>query len=459
MPISIIVAFTHKTFGIGKDGKLPWDIPEDLANFAKVTRNKTVIFGKNTYLSIPEDKRPLKNRKNIVVSTSHRDNKLTVMNISDCEAYIEANPSEEIFICGGEELYKHYAKKAEYIYATIIEKEYDCDKYFKISNFDEFIIDTYSMQKVYNGLKFRYITYRRSSIIHQENIYLDLVKDVMNNGNYVLDRTNIGCYSVFGRQLRFDISKSIPLLTSKFVSWQLTIKELLFFLRGQTDTKLLEDQGVYIWSKNTTREFLDKQGLSHYREKDMGKMYGFNWRHYNAEYKGCDDNYDGKGYDQLENVLINLKKDPFSRRHVFTAFNPADASEGVLYCCHSCFVQLHVTEDNNKQKYLSIMMTQRSADTFLGLPYNIASYAILCHIIGKMCGYKPKELVISIGDCHIYSNHMEQCRIQLNKYLYPFPVIEISDSVKDKKFEDIVLDDFKMVGYLHNEKIQAEMAV
>lgn len=290
----------------------------------------------------------------------------------------------------------------------------------------------------------------------QEQQYIDLLKDILENGSNKEDRTDTGTLSVFGRQLRFDISGTkCPIITTKKMPWKSCIEELLWFLNGCTDSKKLEERGVKIWTKNTTRSFLDKRGLTHYDEGDIGPGYGFQWRHFGAKYEGCNEDYENKGIDQLENIIHLLKNDPFSRRIILTAWNPVELRNMALPPCH-CFAQFYV----NSEKELSCHMYQRSVDTFLGFPWNIASYSILTKILALKCDLKPKELIISTGDTHIYSNHIDQVKEQIGRVILDdFPDLIIDSSVKNKEFKEISINNFEVINYTHYGTIRADMAV
>jgi dihydrofolate reductase/thymidylate synthase len=288
-------------------------------------------------------------------------------------------------------------------------------------------------------------------------VYLRSLKSICQKGNTRDDRTGTGTISIFGSQIRFNIEKNIPLLTTKFVPFQVTIKELLFFLKGQTDAKILQQQNVHIWDGNTTDEFIAARGLP-YPEGTMGPMYGFLWNYYSAEYVDGQTDYTGKGFSQLEMLRDGLKNDPFSRRHLLTSYCPSYADAGVLYPCHSLIVQWYVTEKSGK-KYLSAHFTNRSMDTFLGEPLNILSHTLFIYIMAKMCDMIPYELIMSIGDGHVYLNHLEQVKLQLSRHVLPLPVLKISDIVKEKNFNEIQVADFELIGYLSHPKITAPMAV
>jgi dihydrofolate reductase/thymidylate synthase len=467
--LNIIVAFSTKNFGIGKDGKIPWNIPKDLAQFGKITQNSTIIMGRNTWESIPDDKKPLKNRFNVIVSSkndlfdkSNINNGVIVIHPDYLDNYIDSLLNNgDVFIIGGEKLYEKYMGVADNIYATLIEKNYECDTFFPIEKFGKYEIYTYSEPEFSQEeqCNYRFIKYKKSEKKHGEYVYLDHMKNILDNGDIRdKERTGTGTKSLFGGQLHFDISESIPILTTKFVPFQLTVKELVFFLSGKTDSKILEAQGVNIWKANTSREFLDKRGLFDYEEGDLGSMYSFILCYCGTEYKGCNHDYTGQGINQLEKFVKGLKEDPWSRRHLMTTYCPMYADQGVLFPCHGLQIQGFYSERNNKS-YLSLHVYIRSSDGFLGLPINILSYAILTYIIAKKCGYLPYELIISFGDRHIYNNHIDAVNIQLSKNPLPQPKLILNDSIIEKEFKDIELKDFELIGYLSNPKISAPMAI
>ena len=232
---------------------------------------------------------------------------------------------------------------------------------------------------------------------HGEKAYLDLLRDIINSGEVCSDRTGVGTQVLFARQLRFDISTSIPILTTKKVRHADVLKELLFFIAGQTDTSLLGEQKVHIWDANTSAEFLAQRGLD-YAPGDMGPMYGHQWRRSGAAYKGCPSRFGysaGDGVDQLQNVVDSLKADPHSRRHLICSWSASEIDQMVLAPCHfAC--QFHVSGDGLS---LDCLVSQRSADCFLGLPYNIASYSILTYMVAHLCDLRPRELVFFSRRC------------------------------------------------------------
>jgi thymidylate synthase len=298
-------------------------------------------------------------------------------------------------------------------------------------------------------------------MINQEEIaYLDILRDLITKGNERQTRNSI-TKSLFSRNLTFDLKNSFPLLTTKKMFFRGIFEELMFFIRGNTNTKILEDKGVKIWKDNTTRTFLDNVGLNHYQEGDMGPMYGYQLRFFNANYKDCNDNYLNKGVDQLKYVIDTILKDPFSRRIIMTTFNPAQVNEGCLFPCHSLMIQFYIREENDIY-YLSQQNYIRSNDIFLGNPYNIASFALmsylLCHhlnYITKSNKYKPDMLYITLGDYHLYKDHYEAAQEQINRTPYPFPQLNIKkyhDNIEDYEYEDI-----EMINYMSHPAIKTQM--
>jgi len=294
--------------------------------------------------------------------------------------------------------------------------------------------------------------------IHQEGRYLNLLKKTLYFGEKRDDRTGTGTISLFGEQLRFDISTSVPLLTTKKMGPKSIIHELLWFLRGDTNANNLKAVGVNIWDGNTTREFLDSRGLTNYPDGDIGAGYGFQWRHFGTEYGTCVDDYTGKGVDQIAYILNELLINPTSRRMYITAWNPSALDTMALPPCHVS-AQFYVNIDKTGAKHLSCHMYQRSVDQFLGLPYNIFSYSVLTYIMAKKTGMTPKELIISMGDTHIYNNHIDQVNEQLSRIPYSFPRLQLSDTIITKDFSEITIDDFTILGYVSHPTIKAPMAI
>ena len=289
---------------------------------------------------------------------------------------------------------------------------------------------------------------------HEEYQYLNLLNDIMNEGTLEEGRNGF-TKCVFGSAMHFSLENGkIPILTTKKTAWKTCLKELLWFVKGQTDNKILTDQNVHIWDGNTSTEFLESRGLSHYTAgRQIGPLYSHQWRYWNAKYENDPDaDYTGKGIDQLQNVIDCLKdpKQRSSRRMVISAWNPEQLDQGVLPPCHVLF-QFNVVNGNK----LSCSMTQRSGDEFLGIPFNIASYSCLVHLIAKHCDLEPYEFIHYGGNCHIYDDHFDQVKEQLTRTPYEFPTLEILN--KRENINDYVVDDFKISNYQHHPLIKAAM--
>jgi thymidylate synthase len=266
--------------------------------------------------------------------------------------------------------------------------------------------------------------------LHPERQYLDLLADILANGVRRDDRTGTGTLGVFGRQIRFDLAKGFPLLTTRKLHRKSIILELLWFLRGDTNVRWLQERGVSIWD-----EWADETG-------ELGPVYGKQWRSWAAP--------DGRTIDQMANVVASIRENPTSRRHIVTAWNPAEVDDMALPPCH-CLFQFFVAEGR-----LSCQLYQRSADIFLGVPFNIASYALLTRMMAQVTGYEPGEFVHTFGDAHLYLNHVEQARLQLTRDPLPFPTLRLA--AKTDLF-DFTEEDFGFEGYRAHPAIKAQIAV
>ena len=262
--------------------------------------------------------------------------------------------------------------------------------------------------------------------------YLDLLRLVTEKGRDRSDRTGVGTRGVFGAQARFDLQNSFPLLTTKKLHTRSIFHELLWFLKGDTNIKYLHDNGVTIWD-----EWADSNG-------DLGRVYGAQWRDWRTP--------DGGSIDQISRLVEGIKKDPFGRRHIVCAWNPGELDGMALPPCHALF-QFYVDSDGG----LSCQLYQRSADLFLGVPFNIASYALLTAMVAQVCGLKPREFVHTFGDLHIYKNHFEQVKLQLSRQPRPLPKLKLNP--ERKRLEDFVYEDIEILGYNPYPSIKAPIAV
>jgi len=287
---------------------------------------------------------------------------------------------------------------------------------------------------------------------HDEYQYLHLIDDILNEGKMESGRNGYA-KTIIGSAMHFSLeNNTLPLLTTKKVAWKTCAKELFWFIKGSTDNKILQEQNVGIWNGNASREYLDDIGLYERKENDLGPVYGHQWRHFNAPYKTCHDDYEGKGVDQLD-YIISCLKNPLtrnSRRLIMSAWNPCQLPEMALPPCH-ILVQFNVTENDK----LSCSLYQRSCDVGLGVPFNIASYSLLTHLIANHCGLVATDFYYHLGNCHIYDDHLEALKEQTTKKPYSFPTIKINSKKED--IEDYSLDDFEILNYTSHEKIKMEM--
>ncbi len=470
MKFSIVVA-TDKDGGIGlnKNNKysIPWSNALDMKFFKDLTSSKdikkVIIMGKNTYFSLPIDNLP--NRTNIVITSNPSliTNKdvFTFTNLN--EALKFSKQFDEIYVIGGSQLYKEALKheSLDKIYWNIINKtNEECNIKFPLSFEDvqnHFILDKQYDLSILNSDDIKFYKFL-SNKNTDEAKYLSLLDEIMKYGNERKTRNSI-TKSLFGKQLIFDLKDKFPLLTTKKMFLRGIFEELVWFLKGETNSKILENKKVNIWKWNSTQDFIDSQNLP-YKEGDIGAMYGFQLNHAGTQYIDCNTNYKDKGFNQVQYCLDLLKIDKYSRRIIMTTYIPHEASKGVLYPCHGITIQFYVKEVDNIN-YLSCHMYQRSADMFLGVPFNIASYSLIvymfCHILNNDSDIKfvPDELIISFGDVHIYSEHYEQVKEQVSRTTKLFPQIKFKEI--RSKLEDFVWEDIQIENYNPHSLIKAEM--
>lgn len=287
---------------------------------------------------------------------------------------------------------------------------------------------------------------------HEELQYLDLIKTIIENGSDERGRNgNVRVH--IGASMRFSLKNNVvPFLTTKKLAWKTCLKELLWFLRGDTNNKHLKEENVHIWDGNGSREFLDSRGLTHLEEDDLGPVYGHQWRHFNAKYSTCHSDYTGCGIDQIAYIIEQLKnpESRTSRRLVMSAWNPCQLDEMALPPCH-VLCQFNVINGNQ----LSCCLYQRSGDVGLGVPFNIASYAMLTRIIASHCGLEASELVYFLSNAHIYDDHLECLREQLEREPFPFPILNIKEPIEN--LNTISVDNFEIENYRFHSKINMTM--
>jgi len=489
MKYSIVVSLNNHNL-IGENDHLLIHSKKDLKNFQKITTGKSiktkniVIMGYKTWLSIPEGKRPLKNRINIVLTRNHTlEESQDVKSFKSLENafYWSSTQDSEIFVIGGTQIFNECCKEEHYLnldklYITRFNDNYhprNSTHSFPLKLFNEMklvkqsaihheicerphlessksFLDMYLKEESSKSVSFTFDIYQRLDKINKDEYqYLDLLKKVMKEGQETESR-NSKVYSLFGERMIFNLQSGFPLLTTKQVGFKTILRELLWFINGSTSNKELTDQKVHIWTQNSSREFLDSRNLD-YEEGDLGPVYGFQWRHFGAEYVDKETDYSGKGIDQLQNVIDLIKNDPMSRRIIMNSWNASDLDKMALPPCH-VMCQFNV---NAKERTLDCQLYQRSGDMFLGVPFNIASYAFLTHIIAKITGYQVGKLIHVLGDAHIYESHLDAAKEQLERIPNEFPELTISDELSD--IDDIKEEYFKIKNYNHYDKITVPM--
>lgn len=504
----VVVASTPN-MGIGKEGKLPWKLPSDLKFFKEITmatsdpvKKNAIIMGRRTWESIPSKHRPLPGRLNVVLTRGRSSDIVTEENVVTCGSMTSAlellasSPYcfsiENVFVIGGGQILRDAlnAPSCDAIHITEIKSNIDCDTFIPAINSSLFHPWYTSFPSVENSIRYSFVTYvrvRSSSSKtfsesngvsldnglenssnkfeikefsflpkmiferHEEYTYLRLVQEILSSGVLKDDRTGTGTLSKFGCQMRFNLRKAFPLLTTKRVFWRGVVEELLWFISGSTNAKILQEKDIHIWDGNASRDYLDSIGLVDREEGDLGPVYGFQWRHFGAKYTDMHADYSGQGFDQLLDVIHKIKNKPDDRRIILSAWNPSDLKLMALPPCHM-FAQFYVGDGE-----LSCQMYQRSADMGLGVPFNIASYALLTCMIAHVCGLVPGDFVHVIGDAHVYRTHVKPLEDQLQKLPKPFPILKINPQKKD--IDSFVLADFKLIGYDPHQKIEMKMAV
>jgi len=476
-----LIACVNKHGLLGQENDLYATSSKDLHYFSQVTKGHSlpkpniVVMGYNTWLSLPH--KPLKDRYNIVITKNHTDQLTDTCRFDSLEKTFEyineiKDNFGETFIIGGASIYEQcllkYPDKLNKLYITEIDDGWqgnDDSKYFHYGNMlhrmsiikerteltDTRIYDPNNNKYIITHRNLRFMVYQRKDMInHDEYQYIRLMNRILEEGLPVEGR-NGSVKSSFGEKMVFDLS-SFPLLTTKKIGYKTVLRELLWFIKGSTDNQELLDKNVTIWNGNASKEFLESRSLD-YEEGDLGPVYGFQWRHFGAEYKDCKSDYSGKGIDQLKWLVQEIKNNPSSRRLILSAWNVGDLDKMALPPCH-ILSQFYV---NQKEGLLSCQLYQRSGDMFLGVPFNIASYAFLTYILCKLTGYKPGKLHHVIGDAHIYEEHIVAVNHQLKRVPKQFPTLTISDELKSIDALDESM--FRLEGYDPYSSIKAPMKV
>jgi thymidylate synthase len=461
---TLIAAVDLKTKGIGIENGLPWKIPEDLDFFKEVTLNNTVIMGRKTWESLPFSlpNKFLKKRLNIVITRNpEKYSEYINNNLIFVESLEKAltKTQNEIYIIGGEEIYREAIKKrnCERLILTQVGTMTDIkyDTFFPDYEKDYKLIKDEKPHAGKNLLWFRtYWEYK--SVNSMEEKYLEGMENIISK-NLGENRTGIDTWSQFGLNFHFDLRNNIlPLQTTKKMWLKGIFEEFKWIISGRTNALKLADKGVKIWLDNTSRQFLDSRGLQNYEVGDIGPTYGFNMRHYGAEYKGMNHDYTGEGVDQFENAVYMLKTNPTSRRIIIDLWNPSVIHQTALPPCMFCYT-FHYDKIKNE---LNLHVNQRSSDFFLARNWNDVFASLLLICVSKLVGMNPGDLFVSITNSHIYETHLPQVLTQLERKAKPFPKLYIK-----KEFSDILdifeleYKDLKLENYDPYPAIKADMIV
>lgn len=443
----IIIAH-NLNYGIGCDGKIPWHCPDDLKLFKKLTMNSVLVVGRKTVESLPI----LPGRIVFCISRSTTGPRIFRDLQSALDTAKNDYPEKKIFVAGGGEIYKlaftTASKYIDNIHISVIQDNSRCDTF--VSE-----LSVWTNNRGFYITEIEYMTNASYYLLKRnkaEKQYLTLLSNILHTGDFRQGR-NGETKSLFGEHMFFDLRDGFPLLTTKKMFFRGIVEELLFFIRGDTNSKLLEEKGVNIWKSNTSRAFLDKIGKPERSEGIMGPLYGFQWRHFNAKYDEKSGTCLEKGIDQLSNVVELIRKDPYSRRILMSDFNPCQVEDGVLYPCHSIIIQFYVSEN-----YLDMFCYNRSQDVFLGTPFNIASSSLLLILIAAITNLTPRFLYMRLGDVHIYKQHYDNVQEQITRMPYKFPKLLLKKEVKEiTDLEALTSSDIEIENYKSHPAIKAEM--
>ena len=485
MKLNIILCLANDRI-LGVNNDLYVKIDEDMKYFRKITSDNyykdkpnVLIMGYNTFKSIGK---PLPNRLNIVISKNHTDelDDQSVVNfrsLNEVFQYLECKDGVgKIFVIGGASIYievfKNYLPMIDTLHYTRVTclvsniAESQQLKYCDLPIIElinkQYLVNVNTTERIGKGkyydldknvyldktFEYSFNVYQSCNTINiEENQYLNLLKEILFENN-IKESRNANVYSKFGTRMEFDLRNGFPIITTKRVPWKTVLRELLWFISGSTDNRILKDKRVNIWNANGSREFLDSRGLN-LETDDLGPVYGFQWRHFGAEYVDFDTDYNGQGIDQLRNIINMIKSNPSSRRLILNSWNAIDIDKMALPPCH-VMVQFNIDKE-----FIDCQLYQRSGDMFLGVPFNITSYAFLLHIIGHLTNYIPRKLVHIIGDSHIYSEHIDAVNKQLMRVPNRFPHLTIKGELHD--IDDIDENVFQIVNYDCYSTIQAPM--
>jgi len=455
---TLIAAIDKRSRGIGFEGKIPWYIPEDLIFFKEKTEGNTIIMGRKTWESLPV--KYLKNRLNIVITKTPEKyvSNSNLIFVKSLDEALEKNYKEKkIFVIGGQEIYSEAIQrrncKSLILTNVFPMKDKKYDTFFPEFESDFQIVKN-GETKILNNIIW-FVTYWKPKHINPiEENYLKTMEEII-KGELEKNRTNISTWSKFGLTFKFDLRENnFPLQTTRKMWLRGIFEEFKWMISGSSNALELAKKGVKIWLDNTTREFLDKRGLIHYEVGDIGPTYGFNMRHYGAEYKGMKYDYTGKGIDQLKNVIHLLKTDPTSRRIIIDLWDPRVIDQTALPPCMFCYTFNY----NQIKNELNLHVNQRSSDFFIARNWNDVFASLLLKFVSKIVGMKTGDLVVSITNSHIYETHLDSVLIQLQRKPKPFPKLEIKKDLMN--IDDIFeFTDLELKEYNPYPNIATEMIV
>jgi dihydrofolate reductase/thymidylate synthase len=432
--------------GIGKNNQIPWFIRDDFIHFKKTTTSHVVIMGRKTFQSL---KKPLNNRINIILSRSKCTEIKTmfpdVLIFDDIEKLIEYNKTNfkfmDYYVIGGAEILKLFEPYIIKHIITFVRGKYDCDTFYTPP-----ISYHFDSKKEYEIINHSF---------QNDTIYRELYSKII-RGRYIkpeFDRTGLGYYVSIGEKIQFDVSdNTIPISTDRKIYWKGIVEELLWFLRGDTDNKLLNQKNIHIWDGNSSSSFIENLGLD-YKEGICGPIYGSQWRHWNGDY----DSKTGKstgGIDQFKNIIDKLsnEKTRYDRRLIMSGWNVADLDKMVLPPCHMIYQFQY-------DGLLHLTFTQRSSDVLLACSWNVSSASLLLHIVCKLCNLKPGTVTMFITNAHIYTNHVIYIDVLINRELRPFPKLILPDIIKFDELDKLNSNNILLYNYKPHEAIPLIMNI
>jgi thymidylate synthase len=470
-----------KNNGIGLNNSIPFKDKTDMGLFKNYTINHIVLMGRKTYDSIPSAHKPLSDRINVVLTNNinktedknqDQENLFYINNIKDIRQILERFPDKKLIVIGGAEIYKLAIENFTVtdLRISVFDDDYKCDVFFPFKTNDKDI--RILVTSTFPGLRCRYgeqidkfTLYHFSYANREESQYKELIQDILENGQERQDRTKTGTKSLFSKQLKFSLkNNSFPLLTLRRMFFKNIVGELLWILSGDTNAKRLSTKyNVNFWLANTSQKVIDERKLN-LQVNDLGPVYGFTLRHFgaSAEYKTSDTDYSGKGYDQLTELIKNLKEDPTSRRLIISLWDPPAFENAALPPCMLYFqfyVKLNVNGNDNTQHELSCITHIRSSDVILGLPQNIAYTALLTYTLAEICNYTTGELTVNIGDAHIYKDHInDNLTTMLQRESLPYCKLYIKSPQKIE-LDTINVENFHIENYHCHKAIKFNMSV